>query len=285
MTGEARTAKTRAKATLRRVALNSVKTVAGLGDRLAPPPPGVVVLIYHRVGARVTSEIDMPSALFARQMEWLADRGRAATLDDALAALTATTRPVPDPVVVTFDDGTADFADEVVPVLQRFNVPATLYVATDFVERGIAFPADGHPVSWSALADAASTGLVTIGSHTHTHALLDRLPADEVAEELDRSVGLIGDRLGLAARHFAYPKAVAGSAAADAAIRERFASAALAGTRPNAYGATDPFALARSPIQVADAMRWFEAKVEGGMALEDGLRRTLNRGRYAGATT
>ena len=39
----------------------------------------------------------------------------------------------------------------------------------------------------------------------------------------------------MTARHFAYPKAVAGSIAADQAVRSRFASAALAGTRANPY--------------------------------------------------
>jgi hypothetical protein len=32
-------------------------------------------------------------------------------------------------------------------------------------------------------------------------------------------------------------------------------------------------------------MRWFQAKVDGGMGLEDDVRRVLNRRRYAGATS
>ena len=78
---------------------------------------------------------------------------------------------------------------------------------------------------------------------------------------------------------------MAGSAAADAAVRARFRSAALAGTRPNPYGRTDPYRLARSPIQRADGMSWFRRKLDGGMALEDRLRTLANRRRYAGATT
>ena len=134
-------------------------------------------------------------------------------------------------------------------------------------------------------ADAVATGLVDIGSHTHSHALLDRLDPQHIASELDTSIGLIGDRLGVSARHFAYPKAVEGSPAAKTAVRERFASAAVAGTRPNPYGRTDPYRVARSPIQHADGMRWFERKVSGGMRFEDDVRRVLNRVRYAGATT
>ena len=130
-----------------------------------------------------------------------------------------------------------------------------------------------------------STGLVGVGSHTHTHALLDRLPVGQIEGELDRSIDLIGERLGVPARHFAYPKAVMGSPAAHAAVRARFDSAAVAGTHGNRYGATDPYRLARSPIQVSDGMRWFRRKVAGGLGLEDTLRRALNRRRYAASTT
>jgi hypothetical protein len=115
--------------------------------------------------------------------------------------------------------------------------------------------------------------------------LLDRLAPAEVANELDTSRGLIEDRLGEGPAHFAYPKAVPGSDAADTAVRARFRSAALAGTRPNRYGRTDPYRLARSPIQFGDGMRWFRRKVDGGMGFEDSLRSLANRRRYAGLAT
>ena len=57
------------------------------------------------------------------------------------------------------------------------------------------------------------------------------------------------------------------------------------GTRVNRYGATDPYRLARSPVQVSDGDRWFRHKVAGGLGFEDTLRRALNRRRYAGAST
>ena len=115
--------------------------------------------------------------------------------------------------------------------------------------------------------------------------MLDRLPDAEIAAELDRSIDLITEHVGRAARHFAYPKAVMGSQAADRAVRARFGSAAIAGTRVNRYGATDPYRLARSPVQVSDGDRWFRHKVAGGLGFEDTLRRALNRRRYAGAST
>jgi peptidoglycan/xylan/chitin deacetylase (PgdA/CDA1 family) len=251
--------------------------------RVRPAPAGVVGLIYHRVGRSSHLEIDLPRGLFAEQMAALSDR--AVTIDAALEALATGSTPGPAPVFVTFDDGTADFVDVALPILVEHRVPVVLYAATAFIEEGRPFAHAGTPASWSGLADAVSTGLVTVGSHTHTHTLLDRIAPDDVADELDRSRQLIEDRLGVSAAHFAYPKAVLGSPEAERAVRERFRSAALAGTRVNAFGATDPHRLARSPIQVSDGMRWFTAKVGGGMALEDRLRQVLNRRRYADVVT
>ncbi|MGH9251929.1 MAG: polysaccharide deacetylase family protein, partial [Acidimicrobiales bacterium] len=213
----------------RAVAGRAVKTAAALVDRAAPPHRGVVVLIYHRVGGRTDVEVDLPAGLFAEQMAWIASRGVATSIDHALDVVGHLDEPERDPVVVTFDDGTADLVEVALPILVEYKVPALFYLSTDFVERGRPFPHDGLPLSWAAVSEALATGLVTIGSHTHTHALLDRLDPQSAEHELDRSVELVAERVGTAARHFAYPKAVAPSPAVEALVRDRFRSAALAG--------------------------------------------------------
>ena len=273
------------RGTVRAGAAGLLKLVAAGRDALGSRRDGAVVLLYHRVGGGSGLAIDLPPALFAAQVDELTTAKRVVSLDALLALVARDEAPAQPPVALTFDDGTADFADQAMPVLVQAGAPATLYLATDFIERGRSFPRGGTPLSWGALGDALGTGLVTVGSHTHTHALLDRLPPDQVGQELDRSVKLIEDRLGITPRHFAYPKAVLGSAAAQEAVRLRFRSAAVAGTRPNPYGHTDPFRLSRSPVQVADGMTWFRQKARGGMALEDDVRQLVNRRRYAGAAT
>lgn len=215
----------------------------------------------------------------------LADERRATTLDQSLELVAGAPVSERDPVVVTFDDGTADFADSAFPVLERHGIPAVLYVATSFVEDQRRFAHNGVPLSWATLRDLAASGLVTIGSHTHTHALLDRADIKAAASELDRSIAVLEDRLGIEPRHFAYPKGVPGSPSAVSAVRARFASAALADVGVNRYGRTDPYRLARSPIQASDGMRWFARKLNGGLALEGTLRRAINHRRYAGLTS
>jgi len=274
-----------------RLARRSLKVVSGAFDRLRAPVPGVVILLYHRVGGTSRLDVDLEPGLFADQMAQLRESAVVVSLEDALERLTADrVAPLepstPEPsIVVTFDDGTADFADVAMPIMQRFGIPVTLYIATAFIEERKPFPENGRPLSWAALADLRATGLVNLGSHTHQHRLLDRVTERDAGDDLDRSIDVIGDRLGMRPQDFAYPKAVAPSPAAARAVRTRFRSAALAGTRVNPYGATDPQLLARSPIQVSDGMRWFRQKVAGGMVFEDALRRSLNRVRYSRSTT
>jgi peptidoglycan/xylan/chitin deacetylase (PgdA/CDA1 family) len=273
----------------RRLLQRAVKATAVAADVVRRPTPGVVVLIYHRVGGGTGSEVDLPADRFEAQVRWLAEQRRALPLADALEVIAGrapapTTADGGPPVAITFDDGTADFADVAVPILARHGVPATLYAATAFLDEGREFPGGGRPLSWAALADCTSTGVVTVGSHTHEHLLLDRLDPAAVAGELDRSIERIGEHVGVAPVDFAYPKAVLGSPAARAAVAERFRSAAVAGTRANPVGA-DLQRLARSPVQRGDTAAHVRRKANGGMALEDDLRQLLNRRRYTSATT
>jgi peptidoglycan/xylan/chitin deacetylase (PgdA/CDA1 family) len=265
------------------IARQAVRVAGAALDSVRRPPRGVNILIYHRVGAISDLEVDLPTSLFRSQMQALAASGRVVTLQQALDQLRAGSVPEEDPVVVTFDDGTADVVDVAVPILAETGIPALLYLSTAFVEEGKPFPADGKPVSWAALADAMDSGVLTVGSHTHDHRLLDRVGEGEAVEQLDRSVSLIGERLGVQADHFAYPKAVPPNAIAEVAVKQRFRSAALAGGGSNPYQTTDVYRLARSPIQRSDGMGWFLRKAGGGLSLESRLRDLASRSRYARA--
>lgn len=281
-----------------------VQRTATVADRIVAPPAGVTILIFHRVGGGTDSEVDLPVDQFDRQLTHLAEHHRVISLGDAATELTAGTStgwplgsPSPGrgepsaepvdgrrPVVITFDDGTADFTEHVVPALRRHGLPATLYVATKFVDEAEPFPWGAPPATWDALRSAIDgDDLITIGSHTHAHWLLDRLGSDEIDSDLDRSTGLLHDRLGVDPVHFAYPKAVAGSPAADVAIRRRFRTAALARNRVNRVGHTDLHRLWRTPVQRSDDDAMFARKANGGLRLEGEVRSISARVRYRGA--
>ena len=99
-----------------------LQAAAAAYDRLRPPPPGVTVLIYHRVGGGTDSAIDLPADTFADQLRLITTTRPVLTLDTAVDQLSV--GQAVDGVVLTFDDGTSDFTDVVVPLLQQFDVPA-----------------------------------------------------------------------------------------------------------------------------------------------------------------
>ena len=257
------------------------KRVAVAVDQVSPRVDGVVVLAYHRVGGRTDSPVDIPTSVFRRQLEHLAAGADVLTLDSALRVLLGG-HDAAGRRVLTFDDGTSDFVDVVLPLLVELHVPATLYLATGPVDSGAPYPGGARPLTWNAVRECVSTGLVDIGSHTHTHALLDRRDPLEVELELDVCDERIATEVGTAPTHFAYPKAVVGTDHAVAAVRRRYRTAAVAGTRPNVPGSTDPWRLHRSPIQASDDWAAFVRKAAGGMRAEDDVRRMLNAVRYRG---
>jgi peptidoglycan/xylan/chitin deacetylase (PgdA/CDA1 family) len=230
----------------------------------------VVILLYHRV-VGLGGEIDTPPALFERQLAALAAGERVLTLDQAL-----------DPaagggVVVTVDDGYRDFHDTVLPLLVRYRVPTLLYLATGLVAGEGTGPGDPDALTWSQLAEAVSTGLVSVGAHTHGHTDLSRATEQVCRDEMARSRELVEDRLGVACRHFAYPWAVA-SPTADRVARELFDTAALDAWRSNRAGAVDPWRLGRTPVLASDGMAFFKAKVKGRLDGEALAYRLLGRG-------
>lgn len=247
---------------------------AGHGD--------VVVLIYHRVGRRSASPVDLDRATFERQLDLLTTSGCVVDLDTALAGLsTPDAAPAPEPrYVLTFDDGTTDWVDVVAPILVERRLPATFYVATAYVDEQRELPDGGRPISWAGLRELDATGWATIGSHTHTHHVLGHADAVTAADELDRSLGLLHDHLGGSRHHFAYPNAVAGSPAAEAVVRRRSRSAVLAGNRVNRRGRTDPHRLGRHALTIADDETNFARKAAGHARVEGWLRERRDRARH-----
>jgi len=155
------------------------------------PEPGLYVLIYHRVGAGQGQEMDLPMATFRRQMEWLSTNADVVPLAEGLDRL-AEGPFQRDRVAITFDDGYREVFTRAWPVLRDLALPATVFLATGFVEGESPAPIRpgagdrGEPpaaLGWDQVGEMAATGLVGVGSHTHTHRDLDRLSAAEAADE------------------------------------------------------------------------------------------------------
>jgi peptidoglycan/xylan/chitin deacetylase (PgdA/CDA1 family) len=241
--------------------------------------PGVTILVYHRIGGRTDRQLDMPADLFEWQMRRLRDHHAVVSLDEAVAMVGRGAAATGDAVVVTFDDGYDDVYRHAFPILARYGLPATVYLATSYIDeqRPFAFEMGldphqrGRPLSWTQVREMARSGLITIGAHTHTHPDIRALGAPEIAQEIGQANAVIADRLGAPARHFAYPWGRVTDAARDL-VRRVYRTAAVGGTRKNAYASMDVHALLRVPIQRSDGRLFFRLKLGSYLEGEEWIR-------------
>ena len=213
-------------------------------DGLVRRRAGVTVLTL--AGTAMATADD--SQAWCAKVESLAQRARIITMDEGVRGLSREDHAVDNSVVLTVDDGTAAFADIVVPFLVRLHLPLTMYLTTQLVEDQETVGSAASPMSWSGVRDALDTGLLTIGSRGHTGVTLGRATRDAASTEIRRSIELIAARTGRTPMHFAYPGAVRGSRAAQQIVREHFHSAAVGAGRTNAVGGTDLYRLVRTAI-------------------------------------
>ena len=228
----------------------------------------VVVLLYHRIGEG-RREIDLPADLFEEHLRILTRKDRVLSLDAAIT-------DEEGGVVLTVDDGYRDFDEHVLPLLERYQVPALLYLATGLVAEKDE-DADPDALTWPMLERAVATGLVTVGAHTHNHANLADASEEEARIEMRMSKQLVEQRLGTVCRHFAYPWGVASDGARRAA-EQLFDTAALDSWRTNRRGAIDPQRLGRVPILRSDGTMFFRAKTRGLLDHEAFAYRVMRRG-------
>jgi peptidoglycan/xylan/chitin deacetylase (PgdA/CDA1 family) len=102
--------------------------------------PWLTVVNYHRVHGDIATHpfddevIDSTPESFERQIAMLARYFTPIQLEDLQHFLAG--KPLPqNPALVTFDDGYRDNHDVALPILRKYGVPATFFVATDFITR------------------------------------------------------------------------------------------------------------------------------------------------------
>lgn len=98
------------------------------------------VLFFHRVVAERDLLLpDEPTAKeFDQMMAWLQKQFNVIPLSEGVRRLANGTLP-PAAAAITFDDGYRDNLEIAAPILKQRGLPATLFVATGFIDGGIMF--------------------------------------------------------------------------------------------------------------------------------------------------
>jgi peptidoglycan/xylan/chitin deacetylase (PgdA/CDA1 family) len=213
----------------------------------------IPVLYYHRVGRFAPGEarkMNVEPERFRAQMKLLREKHRPVSLDEVVAGAPAGS------VAVTFDDGYRDLMEHALPVLREFRIPATFFVVVEAVGgKDGWYRGDRDIVTWEDLRALVAAGL-GVGSHSLTHARLDRCDEATARRELVESKRVLEEKLSMRVDHFAWPQGesteVARQAAAEAGYRAAWATK---------KGEGGPFAWKRLPVASEESAFRFSWKL------------------------
>jgi peptidoglycan/xylan/chitin deacetylase (PgdA/CDA1 family) len=232
----------------------------------------IPILMYHHV----SPDREITPAGFERQLRWLLDQGyRSLSMAELTAIIQGRSAEGQPGFVVTFDDGYLDNWVYAFPILQKLGVKAVLYLVTDRVENHAAPRTSIHLIdtksrereaggfiSWAEARAMAASGLIEIGSHTHTHRNFVRTQLYEnLEQELAQSRALIETELKKPCVHLAWPWGDYEAAWWPSVKRTGYETAMTTQAGANTVG-THPYSLKRFKVSresvewLAGRMRW-----------------------------
>lgn len=172
-----------------------------------------IILMYHMVSKPLNSneiKYACPPELFEQHMAMLKKSGYSPVSLDAIDQHIKFNSPLPEKTVaITLDDGFEDNYTNAFPILSKYKIPATIFLATgclggynewmnksNFSKRAM--------LSWQQIKRMAQQG-IEFGAHTVNHPRLPELNTDEAKKEITLSKQEIENALGKPCKHFAYP--------------------------------------------------------------------------------
>lgn len=143
-------------------------------------PQGVQVptLMYHAVSDNLwgIEELFVSPSELEQQLSYLLEEGYEPIFFSDLPNLS----DYENPILLTFDDGYDDNYTELLPLLEEYNVKATVFVITGLVDTE-------HYLTAEQVKALSDSGLVEIQSHTVNHNELPTLSREDQEYELTQS--------------------------------------------------------------------------------------------------
>lgn len=139
-----------------------------------PQDVNVPVLMYHAVSDNCwgIEELFVSPSSMEAQLAYLVENGYDPIWFEDLAHL----EDYDKPVILTFDDGYEDNYTELFPLLQKYQVKATIFVIAGVI-------GNSNKANAEQIREMSASGLVSIQSHTYWHGYLDEM--DEATQDYE----------------------------------------------------------------------------------------------------
>lgn len=231
----------------------------------------IPILMYHSVSHTTNTRFrpfTVSPELFMEQMSYLDAYGYTPiTVTHFVQSRANSEGVLPErPVILTFDDGFADFLTHAIPILQKYNFTATLYVSTAFLDgTSLWLSREGESkrrmLTRGELRQIDTYG-IECGGHSHRHPQLDMLPSHVAQEEIVTCKDSLEQILGHEVYSFAYPFGYYTSQIRQF-VHDAGYTSACAVLHMMSSEQTDPFALARFWVKSTTTPDMFGQLLDG----------------------
>lgn len=171
--------------------------------------PKFLLVMYHSIWSPDNAEalkqnqyrnISISQEMFQKHLRYLRKRGYVFYRFRDMVSLSKSgfTHKV---ACIYFDDGFRDVLENAYPILKKENIPATLFLTTDYIDQK---STPGVYLTWEEVKKMRD--VFEFGSHSVSHRKLNKIPLEEAKEEMARSKTIIEEKLGVSVNTFSYPK-------------------------------------------------------------------------------
>lgn len=158
-----------------------------------------IVLTYHRIrDDKKTPQISVTQKKFDEQINFLKRYFDIVPLKDQINCGKKNNSLSSDTVSITFDDGYADNYYNGLQILKKYNIPATIFLVSQFIDCN-------EYLSVKQLMEMKNAN-ICFGSHTINHFVLSELKQEQVIKQINNSKAMLEKILTTKIHFFSYPK-------------------------------------------------------------------------------
>jgi len=158
---------------------------------------GVIALMYHRFDENKYPSTNIKKEIFLQHLQEIENlKIEFITLEKFKKVIK--TRINENYLLLTIDDAFESFYINAWPILKNKKIPFILFVSTREIGKY------GY-MTWDQIKEIASSNLVTIGNHSHSHEYLIDWENNEIKSDLNTSIKIFKRELGYSPKIFSYP--------------------------------------------------------------------------------
>ena len=161
------------------------------------PDKGIIALMYHRFNENKYPSTNIRNENFLEHLDEINNSKMEFISFDKFNEVIKS-KMKKNYLLLTIDDGFESFYLNAWPVLKKKKIPFILFVSTREVGK------NGY-MTWKQIKEIASSGLATIGNHSHTHEYLIDWDEEKIRDDLEKSIKIFEKELGYSPKLFSYP--------------------------------------------------------------------------------